>query len=51
MEYSRVYMRFEPWILSQNTFGNVHCFVTLTSIEIAAVSVILMKTKSMKHEI
>ena len=40
MEYSRVYIRFEPWILSQNTFENVHRFVTLTTIEITAVSVL-----------
>jgi len=40
MEYSRVYIRFEPWILSQNTFENAHCFVTLTTIEITAVSVL-----------
>ena len=40
MEYSRVYIRFEPWILSQNTFENAHRFVTLTTIEITAVSVL-----------
>ena len=40
MEYSRVYIRFEPWKLSQNTFENSHRRITLTTIEITAVSVL-----------
>jgi len=39
MEYSRVYIRFVPWLPSQNTFENVRRFVTLTPTDIAAVFV------------
>jgi hypothetical protein len=39
MEYSRVYIRFVPWMQSQNTFENGHHFVTLTTVEITVVSV------------